>query len=84
MSVSVSVASTSASVSSAALVQLANGEYTADSVSRDPTDAKKLNLVLEKDGNYGTKAPSPTDGVAAVQSSSNVLTSLSALQLGGE
>jgi hypothetical protein len=38
-------------------VKLANGEYTAASVSSDQKDALKLGLVEEKDGNYGTTSP---------------------------
>jgi len=39
---------------------LANGEYTAASVESDQTDALKLGLVKEKDGNYGTTQPTTT------------------------
>jgi hypothetical protein len=66
------------------LVKLANGEYTASSVDADPRAAIKLDLVKEKDGNYGTTPPAPSGSAATAQSSSNVLTSLTSLTLGGE
>jgi hypothetical protein len=66
------------------LVKLANGEYTADSVSKDQADALKLGLVKETDGNYGSTPPAPTDSSASVQSSSSVLTNLASLRLGGK
>jgi hypothetical protein len=81
---SISVAATSTPAASSQLVKLANGEYTADSVAKDPTDATKLNLVKERDGNYGTTAPAPTENSAAVQSSSNVLATVTSLKLGGK
>ena len=76
--------STSSTSSSAQLVKLANGEYTAASVTADPTAALKLDLVKEKDGNYGTTTPPAPAGAAATQSSSAVLASLASLSLGGE
>ena len=83
MSVSfVSVAATT-TASSSQLVQLANGEYTADSVAKDQKDAIRLNLIKEPDGNYGTTPPAPTGRSAAVRSSSNVHASVSSLKLGG-
>jgi hypothetical protein len=81
---SVSSLSASAGASSPALVKLANGEYTAASVVADPTAAAKLDLVKEKDGNYGTTPPAPTSNVAAAQSSSTVQAGLPSLKLGGE
>ena len=75
---------TSTGASSAALVKLANGEYTAASVAQDEKDALKLGLVKEKDGNYGTTPPVAADSAASTQSSSNVLTSLASLKLGGK
>jgi len=81
---SVSALPISTNSSAAALVQLANGEYTAASVNADPTAATKLDLVQEKDGNYGTTPPAPSGAAAASQSSSTVLTSLATLKLGGE
>jgi hypothetical protein len=70
---------------SAHLVKLGNGEYTAASVRADPTDATKLALVKEKDGNYGTSPPSvASSGNAATQSSSNVQAALSSFKLGGQ
>jgi hypothetical protein len=80
---SVSALPTSASASTPALVKMASGEYTAASVSADPTDATKLDLVKETDGNYGTTPPAPTGAAAAVQSSPTVLASLASLKLGG-
>jgi hypothetical protein len=69
---------------SAALVRLANGEYTAASVKADPTAASNLGLVEEKDGNYGTAKPTASSNRAATaQSSSAVLMALSSLTLGG-
>jgi len=75
---------TSGTTTSATLVKLGNGEYTADSVSKDQTDATRLGLVKEKDGNYGTTPPAPTDSTAVAQSSSAVLSSLSSLSIGGK
>jgi hypothetical protein len=81
---SVSALPASTSTSTAKLVELANGEYTAASVSADPTDAAKLGLVKEKDGNYGVAtAPAASGGTAAAQSSSGVLAALASLTLGG-
>jgi hypothetical protein len=80
---SVSALPTSTGASTPALVKMASGEYTAASVTADPTDATKLDLVKETDGNYGTTPPAPTNGATAVQSSSTVLASLASLQLGG-
>jgi hypothetical protein len=62
-------------------VKLANGEYTAASVAADPKDATKLNLVKEKDGNYGTTPPASSE--SSSKSSTNVLSSLTSMQLGG-
>lgn len=68
----------------AKLVRLANGEYTAASVSADQSDASKLGLVKEKDGNYGTKSSSLSAGMsAAAQASSGVQAALTSLKLGG-
>ena len=86
LSVSASViAGTSSTATSSKLVQIANGEYTAASVSADPTDANKLALVKEKDGNYGTQAPSSvaSGSSASAQSSTGVQAALSNLTLGG-
>jgi hypothetical protein len=74
----------SVGASSASLVKLANGEYTADSVAKDQADALKLDLVKETDGNYGTTPPAPANSAASVQSSSNVLANLASLKLGGK
>jgi hypothetical protein len=74
----------SAGASNSALVKLANGEYTAASVSKDEKDALKLGLVKEADGNYGTTPPAPTGSAASMQSSSAVLASLTSLSLGGK
>ncbi|WP_158806751.1 hypothetical protein [Beijerinckia sp. L45] len=67
------------------LSKVGNGEYSAASVSADPTDATKLGLVKEKDGNYGTANPNAVvaTGSAAAQSSSAVQASLTALTRGG-
>ena len=78
--------STSASTTSTSskLVQLANGEYTASSVASDQTDANKLGLIKEKDGNYGTSQPTvASSGTAASQASSGVQSALTSLPLGG-
>ena len=75
---------TSTGASSAALVKLANGEYTAASVDKDQKDALKLGLVKETDGNYGTMPPVATGSAASAQSSSTVLASLTSLNLGGK
>ena len=81
------VASATTASSSSKLVKLANGEYTAASVSADQADATKLGLVKEKDGNYGTKTPSTTTVASAApgaaQSSAGVQSALLSLQLGG-
>ena len=76
---SVSISAPAAATSTAQLVKLPNGEYTAASVTADPKDAAKLNLVREKDGNYGTTPPAS----AAAQSAPAVQSSLSDLTLGG-
>jgi hypothetical protein len=65
---------------SSQLVKLANGEYTAASVTADPKDATKLGLVKEKDGNYGTTPPAATNP----KSSTAVLSSLATMKLGGD
>ncbi len=75
---------TSTGASSAALVRLANGEYTAASVDKDQKDALKLGLIKEKDGNYGTTPPVAAGNAASTQSSSSVLANLAALKLGGK
>ena len=64
---------------------MADGEYTAASVAQDPTDAAKLGLVKEKDGNYGTSAPSQVQASSSASSSSSsgVQAALSTLTLGG-
>lgn len=83
---SAAVAATSSSSSAsttAQLVKLANGEYTAASVDADESAALKLGLMKEKDGNYGTTPPAPSSA-AAQSSSSAVLTTLASLSLGGE
>ena len=74
----------STDASSAALVKLANGEYTAASVDKDQKDALKLGLVKEADGNYGTTPPVPTGSAATAQSSSSVLATVASLNLGGK
>ena len=79
----ISALSASLTASTAGLVRLANGEYTAASVAADPTAAAALDLVKEKDGNYGTATPPAAGGLAAAQSSSAVLAALAALTLGG-
>ena len=84
MSISALTSTAIATTTSASLVKLANGEYTAASVTADQKDALRLGLVLQKDGNYGTSPPAPTDGAGVAQSTSNVLASLSSLKLGGQ
>jgi hypothetical protein len=71
----------SATTTSAQLVKMANGEYTAASVAADEKAATALGLVKEKDGNYGTSAPAPAS--TDTKSSSNVLSALSSMKLGG-
>ena len=66
--------------SSPQLVRLANGEYTAASVTADPKDASKLGLRKEHDGNYGTKPPAS----ASAQSSPKVQSMLTSMNLGGK
>jgi hypothetical protein len=85
MTISVSSASLPAtSTTTAQLVQLPNGEYTAASVQSDESAAAKLGLVQEQDGNYGTTAPqvAPTKSPAS-QSSSAVQGALTYLTPGG-
>ena len=63
---------------------MSNGEYTAASVTADPTDAAKLGLTKEKDGNYGTQAaPVAASSSASTQSSAGVQAALTTLSLGG-
>ena len=82
--ISVAATMTAASTSTSTLVKMANGEYTAASVSADQADATKLGLVKEKDGNYGTASPQvATSAPAAAQASSNVQAALTTLTLGG-
>jgi hypothetical protein len=82
-----SIEALTSSVASASqqLVKTANGEYTADSVSKDQADTLKLGLVKEKDGNYGTTAPASTAVAtgATGNSSPAALSVLSSLALGG-
>jgi hypothetical protein len=63
------------------LVKLEDGEYTAASVATDPSDAIRLNLMKETDGNYGTP-PLPLDAGPA-NLLTGVLSSLTAVKLGG-
>jgi hypothetical protein len=67
----------------AQLVRLPDGEYTRASVSSDPTEAAKLALVKEPDGNYGRPPPPPPAITPSAQSSSPVLATLESLKLGG-
>lgn len=86
------VSSSSSSTTSSKLVELANGEYTAASVSADQTDATKLGLEKEKDGNYGTQNPSSakspsavaTTGSTAASASAGVQSALTSQTLGGD
>ena len=63
---------------------MADGEYTAASVDANQAAAEKLDLVKEKDGNYGTTTPASSGSSAPSQSSSAVLAALAALSLGGK
>jgi len=67
----------------AQLVRLPDGEYTRASGSADPTEAAKLALVKEADGNYGRPPPPPPAITPSAQSSSPVLETLELLKLGG-
>jgi hypothetical protein len=67
----------------AQLVKLPNGEYTRASVFCAPTEAAKLALVKEPDGNYGRPPPPPPAISPPAQSSSPVLDRLESLKLGG-
>jgi hypothetical protein len=67
----------------AKLVRLPDGEYTRASVSANPTEAAKLALVKEADGNYGRPPPPPPAITPSAQSSSPVLSTLESLTLGG-
>src|SRR5208282_6688728 len=60
----------------AQLVRLPDGEYTQASVFCDPTEAARLALVKEADGNYG-RPPLPPPAISpSAQSSSPVLATL--------
>ena len=84
VSVSVIAGATSTTTTASKLVQMANGEYTAASVTADPTDAAKLGLTKEKDGNYGTQSTQVAAGPSAsTQSSNGVQAALTTLTLGG-
>ena len=72
-----------ADAATAKLVKLLNGEYTVSSVVADPTDAIRLGLVKEADGNYGLPAPGHSGGAASAQLSSTVLARLDLLKRGG-
>jgi hypothetical protein len=75
-----SVSAVGSGAASAQLVRLTNGEYTAASVQANLTDATKLGLVKQADGNYGTTPPpAPSDA----RSSPSVLSALTAIRLGG-
>ena len=76
-------ASIATTTTAAALVKMASGEYTAASVTADPTDAAKLGLRKEKDGNYGTATVSATTSTAASSSASATLAAVTTLTLGG-
>ncbi len=76
------VTAVSSGTTSARLVKLGDGEYTAASVAADPKDATALGLVKEKDGNYGASAPAPA--AAASKTTSNVLSTLTTMKLGGK
>jgi hypothetical protein len=80
----VSAVSAITSATTSQLVKLASGEYTSASVASDPSDATRLGLVKEKDGNYGTTPPPATDSTAAARSSPSVQAGLASLKLGGE
>jgi hypothetical protein len=69
----------------AQLVRLPDGEYTHASVLSDPTEAARLALVKEPDGNYGRPPapPLPPAISPSAQSSSPVLATLESLKLGG-
>lgn len=76
---------TTTTATTSVLSQVGNGEYSAASVSADPTDTAKLGLVKEKDGNYGTANPNAVTatGSPASQSSTAVQVALTTLTLGG-
>ena len=81
---SVVASASSATTSTDKLVKLANGEYTAASVTANQTDANKLGLVKEQDGNYGSEKPKVASSPpAAAQASAGVQSALLTLQLGG-
>ena len=68
-----------ASVASAQLVQLINGEYTTASVAGDEQAVAKLDLVKTKDGNYA--APPTAEAIQSL--SSSTLAAINDLQIGG-
>ncbi len=74
------ISSATDAAAAAQLVRLPDGEYTQASVIGDPTEAARLALVKEPDGNYG-RPPLPPPAIA--QSSSPVLATLDSLKLGG-
>ena len=76
-------AAVTASTSTSTLVKMANGEYTATSVTADPSGAAKLGLTKQKDGNYGTASVASTTSTAANTSASNTLAAVTSLTLGG-
>jgi hypothetical protein len=80
-----SIISSVSSTTSSGLVQTGNGEYTAASVSTDPTDANKLGLVREKDGNYGTSNPNQVQAASssATQVAASTQSAITGLLLGG-
>lgn len=89
MTVSISatalVAASTSTTTSSGLVKAGANEYTAASVSTDPTDASKLGLVKEKDGNYGTANPNQVQPISSnsAQVSANTQSALAGLMLGG-
>ncbi|MCW6512334.1 hypothetical protein [Lichenifustis flavocetrariae] len=67
------------------LQKTAGREYTAASVADDQTDAQKLGLVKQKDGNYAAASANgvTSTGTAATTSSSAVQAALTSLTLAG-
>lgn len=76
---------TSAASSVHGLVRVLLREYTSASVSANPLDASRLDLVRLRDGNYAEPSLAPFDmvGSAALRSSASLQAGLSALTLGG-
>ena len=66
-----------------AFVRLPNGEYSASSILASPIKAIQRGFTKQSDGNYGLFQAAPSSLGVASRVSSNVLSALNELTLGG-